>query len=352
MNMMLLHRWAGFIFGGWLALVCLSGAILVYKNPLLTFFYPQLADVQPVAEVSHWGPLINRLQQDERFRFVRLPSDDALWLEAVTADKQHYYYDVEQTLLLVRDNYSDTIGWLYEFHLYLLAGDTGRELLGICALAGILLLITGLYRWWPVSWRGSLWTIPVWKNDLRTSRQWHTSIGSLTLPLVLLCCLTAALLIYGRSVTSALYWLLADQPVSGQEVKSDGSVPPTEGDWQRALQLASQQWHGAELRLLHFRRKPTDVFRFRAKAAHEWHPNGRSIIQIDPVSYRVIVAANEAEYSIVQRAFNLVYPLHIGSVGGETYRILLVIGGVAPVWLAVTGYIYYIQRRRRKAPEL
>jgi len=65
-----------------------------------------------------------------------------------------------------------------------------------------------------------------------------------------------------------------------------------------------------------------------------------------------VLADDAMEFSIVQRAFNLVYPLHIGSVGGEIYRILLVIGGVVPLLLAVTGYIYYIQRRRRKAPAL
>ncbi|MDX3774621.1 PepSY-associated TM helix domain-containing protein [Chromatiaceae bacterium AAb-1] len=347
MNMMLLHRWAGLIFGGWLALVCLSGAILVYKNPLLSLLYPQLATVGPVADVSDWGPLVNQLQQDGRFRFVRLPSADAPWLEAVTSDKQHYYYDLQHGLLLVRDNYSDVFGWLYEFHLYLLAGETGRELLGICALAGILLMLTGLYRWWPTQWHWSLWRVPAWRNDLKTSRQWHTSFGSITLPLMLLCCVTGALLVYSRPVNTALFWLLAEQPVSS-EVKYKAAVPLNEGDWQQALQVASQQWPGAELRLLSLRRQPADLFRFRIKGTEEWHPNGRSVVLIDPATYQVVIADNAAEFSIVQRAFNLVYPLHIGSVGGEIYRILLVIGGLIPLLLAVTGYIYYIQRRRRK----
>lgn len=348
MNMMLLHRWAGLIFGGWLALVCLSGAILVYKNPLLGLLYPQLAVVEPVAEISDWGPLINQLQQDGRFRSVRLPAEDALWLEAVTPDKQHYYYGLEQGLLLVRDNYSDILGWLYEFHLYLLAGKTGRELLGIVALAGILLMVTGLYRWWPLQWRWSLWRVPGWRNDLKTSRQWHTSFGSMTLPLVLWCCLTGALLVYGRPVNSALYWLLAEQPV-GSEVQYKPDVALNAGDWQRALHVASRQWPGAEVRLLSLRHQPVDFFRFRIKGTEEWHPNGRSIVLVDPATYQVVLADDAMEFSIVQRAFNLVYPLHIGSVGGEVYRILLVIGGIVPVLLAVTGYVYYIQRRRRKA---
>ena len=40
-----------------------------------------------------------------------------------------------------------------------------------------------------------------------------------------------------------------------------------------------------------------------------------------------------------------IYPLHIGAVGGPTYRWATALGGLLPAFLLVTGFLFWRRRR-------
>lgn len=346
MTAKLWHRWLGLVLGIWLVLIGLSGAVLLYKNPLLRWQYPQLQGIEPVADISAWGALMDQLQQDPAFRYAKLPAEDALWLEAVTHTDSHYYYDHQGQLRLVRAAHSDVLSWLYDFHLHLLAGKDGRQVMGYLGLAILVMLITGLVQWWPRQVRRQLWRLPWRKPDLRTLRQWHTSLASLFSPLQLLILLTALAVIFSAQVRPALNWLFNDPVV----VKSDAQPmvqPLSQSDWTEVLVRARSYWPQMEFRLLSFRGDAEQAYRLRAKSPNEWHPNGRSTLLIDAVSYQILDSQNADELGRGQRLYNLMYPLHMAAVGGQGYKLLLLFGGVLPLILFISGLWYYLLRRRK-----
>ncbi len=62
--------------------------------------------------------------------------------------------------------------WLVDLHNNLLGGHTGRLVNGLAAIATTLLLVSGLFIWWPGrdrSWRSSLWVTrgAPWRTQLR-----------------------------------------------------------------------------------------------------------------------------------------------------------------------------------------
>lgn len=341
-----LHRWLGLWLGIYLLLVSLSGALLLYKNPLLRIQYPELREIELVTDIRIWGPLVNQLQADPRFRYIKLPEAEAPWLEAVTHSDDRHYYDHQANLRLIRAAHSDLIGWLYDFHLHLLAGKDGRLVMGYLGLGVLVMFVAGLVQWWPRHFRRQLWRLPSPKADLRTLRQWHTSIASLSSPLQLLALLTALALIFSAQVRPLLSWLLNDPPTVAQSVTVTPQ-PLAVTDWQAALNSAVDYWPQMEFRLLSLRSNELDAISLRAKSINEWHPNGRSRLMLEADGQRVIAAQLADDFGTGQRFYNLMYPLHMAAVGGESYRLVLLVAGLIPLPLFVTGLWYYLLCRRR-----
>ncbi|MBT1064637.1 PepSY domain-containing protein [Bowmanella sp. Y26] len=342
-----LHRWLGLGLGIYLVLVSLSGALLLYKNPLLRFQYPELREIELVADIRIWGPLVNQLQADPRFRYIKLPEAEAPWLEAVTHSDDRHYYDHQANLRLIRPAHNDLIGWLYDFHLHLLAGKDGRLVMGYLGLGVLVMFVAGLVQWWPRHFRRQLWRLPKPKADLRTMRQWHTSVASLSFPLQLLALLTALALIFSAQVRPVFSWLMNDPPEGAQSVTVQ-SQPLAETDWQTALNTAVEYWPKMEFRLLSLRSAASDAISMRAKSINEWHPNGRSRLMLDAEGKQIVASQLADDFGTGQRFYNLMYPLHMAAVGGEGYRLLLLAGGLIPLLLFITGLWYYLLRGRRQ----
>lgn len=68
--------------------------------------------------------------------------------------------------------------FLTDIHGSLLMGDLGDRLIEIAAGLGLLLVVTGLYMWWP---RGTGFVAALWPNLAATGRAWwkslHVTIG-------------------------------------------------------------------------------------------------------------------------------------------------------------------------------
>lgn len=77
------------------------------------------------------------------------------------------------------DKESTGFAWARKIHASLLLGDTGKRVMEVAAGLGIVMIVTGLYLFWPRN--GGKWTqalVPEWRA---TGRRWwkslHTSIG-------------------------------------------------------------------------------------------------------------------------------------------------------------------------------
>ena len=116
-----------------------------------------------------------------------------------------------------------------------------------------------------------------------------------------------------------------------------------------ALQSAQQHWPMQALRLVSLRRKDTDPISFRVKTTDEWHPNGRGVLQLNPLDNSVLFALPAAELALADRLRNSFYPLHLAAVGGTLYQLALLLTGVFSLALLLLGLMYSWQRIKARS---
>lgn len=132
------HRMLGFWLGAMLLLVCLTGSILLFKNPLLQWMYPQL-NIPLVNDPQLQGKVPDSIDQ-QLYGFVRLLQVQSPWLELSRLDHTLEYWSVPTTnaelprLLLSRAPFSDVLDWCYQLHLYLLFKPWQHQLIGAVGL--------------------------------------------------------------------------------------------------------------------------------------------------------------------------------------------------------------------------
>lgn len=343
-----LHLWLGLTAGLVFALVALSGTVLVFQRELLLTAHPQLARASlPVMAqqgaafsriVAEWGP---RGLSSADLPSAKLP----VWQGYFPEGERRYFDAASGELLLTRNPGNDWVLWLRDLHTHLLAGETGEEVLGVVGLIALLMLLSGLYLWWP-RLRALAQSLR-WHAGPPTRRwfSWHRSTGALLLPLALLVTTTGVAMVYNDAVRSALRWTFDDGP----EV-----VPPPalavrdqDIDWPKVLEAADGRLPRSELRRIAVPKPGNALIAIRARAIGEWHPNGRSVIWLDPYQAQVVQVHDATAQDVGARVSETMYPLHGGFVGGRLWQWAVALTGVVPVFLLVTGFLFWNARRRR-----
>ena len=64
------------------------------------------------------------------------------------------------------------------------------------------------------------------------------------------------------------------------------------------------------------------------KRPQEWLPNGRTTLWFAADDGRLIGARDAGSLSNVVAAYNILYPLHAGKVGGLGYRLVMTLSGL------------------------
>lgn len=338
-----LHLWVGLLVGSVFALNGLAGSVLVFHTDLLRWQYPQLAAYEPHADpavlerlVAEWAP--------RGVRSIDLPKAELPVWQAYFANGERAYFGPDDgTLLLRRGPDNDVLMWLHEWHVALLAHDTGKQVLGIIGWISLGLLLSGLYLWWPKTGR--------WRSHLKVHAQpparrwatWHRSSGALLLPLLLMATVTGVGMVYGKGFHAVL------------TAAFGGAAPPTpvlagtvgKVAWDPVLNQALHALPSARLSRVSIPKPESRVISFRARASGEWHPNGRSEIHVDADGTHVISVFDATAQAAGARASAALYPLHIGVVGGTAARWVTAFVGLLPMFLLVTGFLFWRRRTKR-----
>ncbi|ALN90054.1 PepSY-associated TM helix domain-containing protein [Lysobacter gummosus] len=349
-----LHLWLGLSAGTVFAIVALAGTVLAFQRELALWAYPQLqrsAATTPEQRsralariVGHW--------QTQGMSSLDLPSPQFPVWQGYFPDNERRYFDpASGELLLTRNTDNDLVLWLRDLHIHLLSGKTGEAVLGVVGIIALFMLLSGLYLWWP-RWSALAASLK-WYRGPPTRRwfSWHRGIGLWLLPLTLLAVLTGVSMIYDDVARGALSTAFGDSTPAPKPPKLAARDAPI--DWGGVLRAAEAATAkraglpGAQLRRISLPKPGSGLIALRARAVGEWHPVGRSMVWIDPYRGDVIGTLDATAQDRGVRAFDAIYPLHGGFVGGSAWQTLIALTGLLPGFLLVTGFLFWRRRRGR-----
>ncbi|MFV3129656.1 PepSY-associated TM helix domain-containing protein [Niveispirillum sp. KHB5.9] len=348
----LLHRWAGGIVGLVLALLGLSGTLLVYKDSWV--MAPGAGD----ALVVDAGPVADAVAR--LFATPDRPDSIVFASEAFGLHRLRSpggagaYADQAGNIVATWDGiWARPELWLFDLHHYLLAGDAGEIFIGIISLVGLFFIISGFILWWKLrrTFQFKLW-------PARMSRpaiiRHHRDIGVVLAPLLFISCLTGAMLTLqpvANFILSPLgpakEWRAATAPP-----KVKGGQLAGNPDWHAMLAAARERFPDAQFRVLSLPRKPGDLISLRLKQPAEWLPNGRTLVWFDPADFHVVEARSALEMPLGQRVFTKVYPLHAAKVGGLALKLLMTLSGLGMALLGTLAVwtFWFKQPKKVRVP--
>jgi len=368
-----LHWFFGITAGLVLALMGITGAAYSFQDEILRAINPQVLKVQ-VREGGVLAPaeLVRRVEETEGKKVAML------WVETHSDAAARVFFTPppgeRRGQLRYVDPYTgafqgDVVGQdffnlMLNLHRFLTIGDTGRQITGACTLILVFFCLSGLYLRWPrqaLNWR--VWLTLDWAKKGRAFN-WdlHAVFGTWCLLFYLLFALTGLFWSY-EWYREGLNKLLADKPPAGQQQKKRGEGrgghggPPKpdtnapalvvdyDAIWASLQKAAGPGLAAYNLRLPPAGGQPAMLFYLLDDAAHE---RALNTLTLDPANGQVKRQEVYNDKSFKAQLLTSVYALHVGSYWGLTGRILVTIASLSMPLFFVTGWLLYLDRRRKK----
>ncbi|MFT0868583.1 PepSY domain-containing protein [Pseudomonas sp. CAM1A] len=366
-----LHWFFGITAGLVLALMGITGAIWSFQEELLRAFNAEVLKV----EVRQEGVL----PPAELVRRVEAAQGDQvsmLWVDTRDGNAARIFFTPapgeRRGALRYADPYTgelkgDVAGLgffnlMLNLHRFLAMGDTGRQITGACTLMLIFFCLSGLYLRWPrkaLNWR--TWLTLDWAKKGRAFN-WdlHAVFGTWCLLFYLLFALTGLFWSY-EWYREGLNRLLADPPAAGEQKRGEGrggrhgppkvdkNAPPRVVDydaiWANLKAAAGPDLATYNLRLPPAGGQPATLFYLLRGAEHE---RAFNTLTLDPASGQVKRHERYADKSFKAQLLQSVYALHVGEYFGLPGRIIVTLASLTMPLFFVTGWLLYLDRRRKK----
>ncbi|PTT78566.1 PepSY domain-containing protein, partial [Pelomonas sp. HMWF004] len=209
--------------------------------------------------------------------------------------------------------------WLYDLHMALLLGDTGQAIVGWSGLAMTVLLITGLWAWWP---RGRWAKALRFKREAVRSRRLrdiHKLAGLTGLPLLLMLAVTGVMLALPDE-SNAVLARTVGAPTTPPKLRASADAG-TPVPLSAALATARAAFPVAQLAWVEAPGPGPGVMRVRVQQPSDpSHRFPHSFAYIDPTTGALLATRDRETFGAGDVVNNWLHPLHDGSVGGLGLR--------------------------------
>lgn len=340
-----IHAWSGAALSLLLAILGLSGTLLVFRDDWLrTIFAPardglilepaNLAVVADAAEATFGDRLVSAVfgTPDMGLTRLYLTDGDAAWLGP------------DGAVLAQWSGNARPEAWLFDLHHHLLAGHAGEIVSGIAGLAAAALTVTGLVALWPA--RRAI-GVKVWPGSSQRGAllSAHRNLGLMTaLPLLVLC-LTGAAMIFPDSAKALLSGFRPAPAVQARVIDATYSAP----NWNAVFTAAQDRAPDAVIRIVRWPTPDNPAISLRLRQPAEWHPNGRTYVLADPATAQATLSADAQTQPTATRLYNALYPVHSAHLGrglpGRLYDLICALTGLALTTLGLIGVWAFLRHR-------
>lgn len=343
-----LHRWTGGFVGLLLALIGLSGTVLLWEESWIALPGAHAAvETGPDA----LGAVAERaFAQQEGLSRITFGDEGMALHQAIYADGGGAYFDQSATAVA---HWPDKWGrpelWLFDLHHYLLLGESGKTATGVLGLLLIGFVVTGTILWWRTRRTFRLRAWPARMTRSAIVRQ-HRDLGVVAAPLLLLSAATGTAMVFPALADAVLKpWSNPAQAAPAPPTPAGPLAPET--DWRALMADAQARFPGAVPRRLMLPAGPDQPITLRLRQAFEWTPNGRTYVYLDPASGRVIGVDDPAARDTATAIVEKFYPLHAAKTRSLLWRLALTLSGLALVVLGTfaTWSFWFVPARPRAA---
>ncbi|MGV3618113.1 MAG: PepSY-associated TM helix domain-containing protein [Fimbriimonas sp.] len=348
------HLWIGLSVGLLFAVVSATGSAIVYRRELDGMARPYLRYVQaPVGAQAL--PLDEVRRQVRRDHPEAKPTDVAIFLYqpwdggALTTFIGPKSYAIDpytgRTIALLSEKKSLPL-WLKEFHTDLLAGEKGEGLNGWGGVAACVLLLSGLWLWWPATRKQIRLRLTVRRGVSlrRTTYDLHNVFGFYSLALLFIVTVTGVGLCFNKPVRDFVFAKTGHKrPPPPAPIVPQGTPLPADD----LLAIARREVPDARFVLATFPARPNLPFStMLQRTGAGFFPY--VTLKIDPYSGAVVAREDDADATFGAKIMRQIAVLHFGFWGGTASKVLYIVLGLVPLALYVTGIMLWWNRLRAK----
>lgn len=357
-----LHWFFGISAGLVLALMGITGATVSFQDEILNVLNPSVLQVEKqVAGVLPPVELVEHIEaaSGKKVSMLSVETDSGNAAKVFFTPPpgqrrgEMRYFDPYTAEFMGDATGQDFFGFMLQLHRFLAMGDTGRNITGACTLILVFFCLSGLYLRWPRQWKSwRVWLTLDWKKKGR-SFNWdlHSVAGTWCLVFYLFAALTGLSWSY-EWYNKGLTRLLSDAPqkerVRGGRGPAPSGPPPTAdyaAIWSSVYSAAGPELSAYNVRMPPVAGQPATVFYLLKTSPHDRAVNQ---ITLDPATGIVKQHDRYSDKSLNAQLLTSIYALHVGSYFGIVGRIILTITALTMPLFFVTGWLLYLDRRRKK----
>lgn len=242
------------------------------------------------------------------------------------------------------------LSFLYKLHYTLLAGDTGKTVVGITGLLLICLLFSGIVLWWPKLSK-FFQAFAFWRSaNGSLMRNLHNAMGAYAAVVLIVIAFTGVYMIFPQYVNPLIGIALPITETDPAKTSVKSANGKMRIDIDGIAAVANGRFPRAELQRIYFPTPANAVYRVIMRHPDEVRrTSGITQVWIDSDDGTVLAVQEPKTMSSGQTFVSWMFPLHNGEAFGMPGRIIVLVAGFTPLILYVTGLNIWWRKRKARA---
>lgn len=390
-----IHLYLSLAAGIVIMIVCFTGATLVFEKELQTFIYPERYTVEPREKRVSVDDAIVTLQKKVKGISVtsaKVYSDPARSMELSYSEakkekgnhnehknqndkkssgdepkkgdskkgegkkpeagkggggSQAFVNPYTGEVISLYTHRNSFFFTMFSLHRWLLAGDAGKLIVGISTSIFLFILITGIILWWPKTKTKLKQHLTLkWAGWKRINHDLHVVIGFYTAIFLFAFAFTGLAWSF-EWFNNGIYWITGTEKKRPEPPASAlAKTAPVSIDY--ILAAAQNEVPDAVSYSVNKPKDSTAAYAVTVMPINPVHEKASDQYFFDQYTGQLIGTALYKDRNLGQRVRGIFYPIHVGSIGGITGRIIAFLACIAGVTFPVTGTILWINRLNKE----
>lgn len=341
-----IHLWAGLAIGLWAFGIGLTGAILVFHEPIEDWINRLVIPSFPIeARRASFEEMASAARERYPKGLLALkPSRETGELAIANiymGNESHCVLLNPHTgaVLQVRHRQGTLMQLIGRFHSNLFLQRPGRVANGWLAIVTLVMAVTGILVWWPgqrvmsVNFRRP-WRVWIW--------QLHNAAGFWCLFYIVLSAVTGAYFTWPQQYRAAISTVSTVTPRAAVRVEAPvGAVRRPLDELVAAAERALPALPIHEVTLTSDANQPVRIVKIEGHT-----PSSRtlSFVAVNPYTAEVLAVERPASKTAGDVLFGWIAPLHTGHFGGTFVAVLWAVLGLSMPLLFVSGFVMWWNR--------